>query len=160
MRFCNRYVSDVPDALGAGNVVAGAASTDLLDALALIDGYKAGEVHVTGINGDVQIARGQRQAFLRGVRLPRRARAGKKVPATLRLRHVRGRLEKRKVMLRLPRDLRPGKRRSCSPGPTSIPPRATCSSCSSSISTSARRGRARTAEPAQTDQADKRPCPL
>ncbi len=111
VRFCNRYVSDVPDALGAGNVVAGAASTDLLDALALVDSYKAGELHVTGIDVDVQIARGQRQAFLRGVRLPRRARAGKKVPATLRLRHVRGRLEKRKVMLRLPRDLRPGKRR-------------------------------------------------
>ena len=109
-RFCNRYVSDVPDALGAGNVVAGAASTDLLEALGLIDTFKAGEVHVTGVDVVVQIARGQRQAFLRGVRLPRRARAGQRVRATLRLQHVRGRMERRKVRLRLPRDLRPGRR--------------------------------------------------
>ena len=79
VRFCNRYVSDVADALGAGNVVAGAASTDLLEALALVDTFKAREVHVTGVDVDVQIARGQRQAFLRSVRLPRRGRAGKKV---------------------------------------------------------------------------------
>ena len=111
VRFCNRYVSDVPDALGAGNVVAGAASSDLLEALGLVDTYKAGPLHVTGVDVEVRIARGQRQAFLRGVRLPRRARAGKKVAATLRLQHVRGRMERRKVKLRLPRDLRPGKRR-------------------------------------------------
>jgi len=110
-RFCNRYVTDAPDPLGAGNVVAGAASTDLLEALALVESFKAAEVHVTGVDVDVQIARGQRQAFLLGVRLPRRARAGEKVAATLRLRHVRGRAERRRVKLRLPSDLRPGKRR-------------------------------------------------
>ena len=60
MRFCNRYVSDFPDAFGAGNVVAGAASTDLGDALLRIDGYKAGEVTVTGVDGTVEISRGQR----------------------------------------------------------------------------------------------------
>ena len=111
VRFCNRYVTDVPDVFGAGNVVAGSASADLLSALALVDSFKAGEVHVTGIDVDVEIARGQRQAFLRSVRLPRRARAGQKVSATLRLRHVRGPAETRKVKLRLPPDLRPGKRR-------------------------------------------------
>jgi hypothetical protein len=109
VRFCNRYVSDTPD--GLGNVVASAASGDLLAALALVDSFKAGEVHVTGIDADVQIARGQRQAYLRGVRLRRRGRAGKKVTATLALQHVRGRLERRSVRLRLPSDLRPGKRR-------------------------------------------------
>jgi hypothetical protein len=111
VRFCNRYVSDVSDAFGAGNVVAGAASTDLLQSLGLVDSFKAGVVHVTGVDADVQIARGQRQAFLRAVRLPRRGRAGKKVTATLKLRHVRGAVEKRTVRLRLPSDLRPGKRR-------------------------------------------------
>jgi hypothetical protein len=111
VRFCNRYVSDVSDALGAGNVIAGAASTDLLQALGLVDSFKAGVVHVTGVDADVQVARGQRQAFLRAVRLPRRGRAGRKVSASLKLRHVRGPVEKRKVRLRLPSDLRPGKRR-------------------------------------------------
>jgi hypothetical protein len=110
-RFCNRYVSDVPDQSGAGNVVAGAASSDLFQALALIDSYKASDLHVTGVEGTVQISRGQRQAYLRSVRLPRRGKAGHSVPATLRLRHVRGRLERRKVRVRLPAGARPGKRR-------------------------------------------------
>jgi hypothetical protein len=66
---------------------------------------------VTGVEANVKISRGQRQAFLQRVRLPRRARAGQTVPATLTLRHVRGRLERRQVPLRLPSDLRPGKRR-------------------------------------------------
>ena len=111
VRFCNRYVSDQPDVLGAGNVIAGAAGSDLLAALGLVDGYKASAVHVTGIEGDIEIQRGQRQAFLRRVDLPRRARAGRRVRATLTLRHVRGRLERRRVTLRLPSDLRPGKRK-------------------------------------------------
>ena len=110
-RFCNRYVSDLPDALGAGNVIAGSASSDLLSALSLVESFKAREVHVTSVDADVEIARGQRQAFLRRVKLPRRGRAGRKVTATLRLRHVRGPAETRKVRLRLPSDLRPGKRR-------------------------------------------------
>ncbi len=109
--FCNRYVSDQPDALGAGNVIAGAAGSDLLEALTLIDGYKASPIHVTGIDASIDIQRGQRQAFLRRVALPRRARAGRRVRATLTLRHVRGRLEQRRVTLRLPSHLRPGKRR-------------------------------------------------
>ncbi|MGI8780752.1 MAG: hypothetical protein ACR2L8_11430 [Solirubrobacteraceae bacterium] len=111
VRFCNRYVSDVADALGSGNVIAGAASSDLVQALLLVEGYKASELHVTGIDAGVQIRRGQRQAFLRSVRLPRRARAGTRVKAALTLRHVRGKLERRTVKLRLPDDLPPGRRR-------------------------------------------------
>ena len=111
VRFCNRYVSDQPDVLGAGNVIAAAASSDLLEALILVDGYKASEIHVSGIDATIGIARGQRQAYLRKVRLPRRARAGQRVRATLTLRHVRGKLERRRVTLRLPSDLPPGNRR-------------------------------------------------
>jgi hypothetical protein len=111
VRFCNRYVTDQPDPLGGGNVVASSAATDLLEALTLVDSFKAGVAHVTGVEADIEIARGQRQAFLRRVVLPRRGRAGKKVRATLVLQHVRGRVERRKVRLRLPSDLRPGMRR-------------------------------------------------
>jgi hypothetical protein len=111
VRFCNRYVSDVWDPSGVGNVVAGAASSDLLQALSLIDSFKASELHVTSVEGNVKISRGQRQAYLRGVRLPRRAKAGQTVTATLALRHVRGRIERRKVKLRLPAGLSPGRRR-------------------------------------------------
>jgi hypothetical protein len=112
VRFCNRYVSDFPDPLGAGNVIAGAASADLADALLQVDGFKAGEVHVTAVDGTVEIARGQRQAFLRNVILPRRVRKGtRKVRATVVLRHVRGEREARRLTVKLPRDLRPGRRK-------------------------------------------------
>ncbi|MET0770829.1 MAG: hypothetical protein ABW081_13015 [Solirubrobacteraceae bacterium] len=111
LRFCNRYVSDFLDLLGAGNVIAEAASTDLGDALARIDGYKAGEVHVTRVDGTVEISRGQRQAFLRKVTLPRTIRKGtRKVQATVVLRHVRGASETRRMTVKLPR-LRPGVRK-------------------------------------------------
>jgi hypothetical protein len=110
-RFCNRYVTDVADPFGAGNIVAAAAGSDLLSAIALIDAYKASDLQVTGVEANLQIRRGQRQAYLQRVRLPRRGRAGHTVPATITLRHVRGRLERRKVRMRLPADLRPGNRR-------------------------------------------------
>jgi len=109
-RFCNRYVTDAADPFGAGNVVAAVAANDMLAALAVVDAYKASDVRVTGVEANVQIRRGQRQAYLRAVRLPRRARAGERVRATLTVRHVRGRLERRTVRLRLPSDLRPGRR--------------------------------------------------
>jgi hypothetical protein len=109
-RFCNRYVANAPDPL-AGNSVAASAGADLLAALGLVDAYKGGPLHMTGVEASVEIRRGRQQAYLRGVQLPRRGRAGRRVPATLALRHVGGRLERRRVTLRLPRDLRPGRRR-------------------------------------------------
>jgi hypothetical protein len=109
-RFCNRYVTNASDPL-AGNALASSAGADLLQALSLIDAYQATPLHVTGVEANLQIQRGRQQAYLRKVRLPRRGRAGQRVRATITLRHVGGRLERRKVRLRLPSDLRPGRRR-------------------------------------------------
>ena len=102
-----------------------------------------------------------------GVPAPRRgcraaARAGKKVRATLVLQHVRGRVERRRVRLRLPSDLRPGqaprrvhRRRRRRAG------RRTCSSCSSSTSSFGGGGRrARPAQRPPAAPADRRPRPL
>jgi len=110
LRFCNRYVTDTADP-SSGSAVAALAAGDLSDALAQIDAYKPAVLHVTGVDSSVQVRRGQRQAFLRAVKLPRRARAGQRVRATLVLRHVRGRLERKRVRLKLPLDLRPGRQR-------------------------------------------------
>jgi hypothetical protein len=109
-RFCNRYVTDTADPL-SGNVVAATASSDLLQALTKIDNYKASDVHVKSVDVEVNVRRGQRQAYLREVNLPNRARAGAKVNATVTVRHVRGALEKRQLEVRLPKELRPGKRK-------------------------------------------------
>jgi hypothetical protein len=110
VRFCNRYVTNSSDPL-AGNALAASAGADLLQALSLIDAYQASPLHVTGVEANLQIQRGRRQAYLRGVRLPRRAKAGARVQARIALQHVGGRLERRTVRLRLPSDLRPGRRR-------------------------------------------------
>jgi hypothetical protein len=110
-RFCNRYVTDAQDPTGAGNVIAAAAAGDLSRALAIVDAYKASPVHVERVEATLRISRGRDQAYLRKVRLPRRAEAGSRVPATLTLRHLRGRLERRRVTLRLPHDLRRGRQR-------------------------------------------------
>ena len=109
-RFCNRYVTDSMDDTGAGNVVASRAAGDLAEALAEVDAYKSSPVHVAGVDVTVKLNRGRRQAYLRAVRLPRRARAGQTVPATLTLRHVRGELERRRVSLRLPAGMPRGRR--------------------------------------------------
>jgi hypothetical protein len=116
VRFCNRYVSDIADPL-SGNTIAGAASSDLYSALSLVDFFRDAPVHVTDVEGTIEISRGQDQAFLRKVKLPKRARSGAKVSATLVLRHVRGKRETRTVMLQLPRNLRPGKRTIVFNGP-------------------------------------------
>ena len=110
-RFCNRYVTDSADESGAGSVLAAAAADDIAQALSTIDAYTAGPAHVAGVESRLQVRRGQRQAFLNAVRLPRRARAGQRVRATLVLRLVRGGVLRRRVRLRLPDDLSPGRRR-------------------------------------------------
>jgi hypothetical protein len=110
-RFCNRYISDAPDFSGTSNGIGSLVSADLGTALGIVDSFKLGRVHVTGISVRVGMERGQRLAYLRRVRLPAKVRAGSKVRATLTLRHVRGQRERRRVTVRLPRDIEPGRRR-------------------------------------------------
>ena len=113
LRFCNRYVSGVaaPEENGATNVVALVAATDALQALSLLDEYKVSDLHVTEFAARVKLRRGQRQAFMRSVRLPRRVRPGQRVRARLSLQVVRGPRLTRTFTLRIPGSLRPGRRR-------------------------------------------------
>ncbi|HYM58802.1 MAG TPA: hypothetical protein VES79_12640 [Solirubrobacteraceae bacterium] len=112
LRFCNRYVSGVapPEDAGATNVVAAGAAADVLQALSLLDEFKLSALHVTEFAARVKLRRGQRQAFMRSVRLPRRVRPGQRVRARLSLRVVRGRRLTRSFTLRIP-SLRPGRHR-------------------------------------------------
>lgn len=59
----------------------------------------------------VRVRRGVRQAFITGVSARGRARRGRKLTVRLRLRHLRaGRRTTRKIRIRVPRSLRPGRR--------------------------------------------------
>jgi hypothetical protein len=112
LRFCNRYVSGVapPEDAGATTVVASGAAADALQALSLLDEFKLSGLHVTEFAARVKLRRGQRQAFMRSVRLPRRVRPGQRVRARLSLWVVRGRRLTRSFTLRIP-SLRPGRHR-------------------------------------------------
>jgi hypothetical protein len=113
LRVCNRYVSGsaLPEENGASNVVALGAAADTLQALSLIDEYKRSDLHVTELAARLKLRRGQRQAFMSSVKLPRLVRPGQRVRARLSLQAVRGPRLTRTFMLRIPGSVRPGKRR-------------------------------------------------
>jgi len=113
VRFCNRYISEGSVESGGGlvNVVASRAGTDAADALGLLDTFKVAGLHVTNVAARISVRRGQRQALLRSVRMPRRVRPGQRVRVRLDIQRVRGARETRTFRLRLPRSLRPGSHR-------------------------------------------------
>ena len=108
LRFCDRYLTSQPDTTGAGNAVAGLAASDLVSALGLVDAYDVSELHVDAVSVRVSLQRGLHQAYLRSVRLPRHARAGRRVSARVALQVARGPKLVRRYSVRLPGDLRRG----------------------------------------------------
>jgi hypothetical protein len=110
VRICNRYVSGaaVPEENGATNMIALGAASDTLQALSMIDDYKVSDLHVDELSARLKLRRGQRQAFMRSVSLPRRVRPGQVVRVRLSLQAVRGPRLTRSFKLRIPRSIRPG----------------------------------------------------
>ena len=107
-RFCNRYVSASPadaDFVGTANTVAARAASDVFDALTAIDDYQGTPPVIREIAVRIDLQRGERRAFLRSVRLPRRVRPGQRVRARVTLRRVRGGTIKRSYRMRIPRGL-------------------------------------------------------
>jgi hypothetical protein len=114
VRFCNRYVSAFPadaDFVGTANTVAARASSDVFEALTRIDDYQGRPPRLGEVAVRIDIQRGERRAFLRSVRLPRKVRPGERVRARVKLRRARGGTIRRSYRLRIPRDLRRGERR-------------------------------------------------
>lgn len=111
VRVCNRYVTAGFAEDGFGSLLGELAGGDLVDVLSRLDAYNAGKVHVTGLDVRLDVRRGQRQAFLRGVRLPARVRPGETVTARVRLRRFRGPEVIRSYRVRIPDGLGRGARR-------------------------------------------------
>jgi hypothetical protein len=113
VRYCNRYVSSFPadaDFVGTANTVAARASSDLFEALTAIDDYQGPPPRVREIAVRMRIARGERRAFLRSVKLPRRVRPGQRVRARVTMRRVRGGIVRRSYRVRIPHHVRRGMR--------------------------------------------------
>jgi hypothetical protein len=90
------------------NTVAARASSDVFEALAAIDDYQGRPPRIGEVAVRMDIERGERRAFLRSIRLPRRVEAGETVRARVTLRRVRGSVLRRTYEVRIPRGLRPG----------------------------------------------------
>jgi hypothetical protein len=111
-RFCNRYLSSTilaPDAGPLGSQVAFSAAIDSLDAISLIEAYEGRTPHVTSVNADIKVRRGEQLAFLRSVKAPRRVRPGQRVRLRVRMQRVRGGSLTRTYRVRIP-SLKPGRR--------------------------------------------------
>ncbi len=107
MRFCNAYTVDG----GVPNAFAGALLPDVAEAAALLNAFRFGVLHVTGMEIGIRVRRGVRQAFITSASVRGKVRRGKRATLRLRLRHLRtGRKTTLKVRMRIPGSVRPGVR--------------------------------------------------
>ncbi|HEX2413524.1 MAG TPA: hypothetical protein VHJ39_20335 [Solirubrobacteraceae bacterium] len=111
-RFCNRYLSSAifdPMAGALSNPIAFPAAFDVSDAVALIESYEGRTPHVASLRARVDLQRGERLAFLRGVKAPRRVRGGQRVTLRVKLQRLRGGVFTTRYRVRIPR-VKPGRR--------------------------------------------------
>jgi hypothetical protein len=111
-RFCNRYLSSAifdPMAGLFSSPIAFPAAFDVSDAVALIETYKGRTPHVASLRARVDLQRGERLAFLRGVKAPRRVRAGQRVTLRVKLQRLRSGVFTKRYRVRIPR-VKPGRR--------------------------------------------------
>jgi hypothetical protein len=112
-RFCNRYLSSSlfdPYSGALGNPIAFNAAMDAQTAFTLIDMYEGRPPHVSNVTAHTGIRRGERLAFLRGVKAPRRVTPGRKATLRVRLQRLRGGTFTRRYRVRIPNGVKPGRR--------------------------------------------------
>lgn len=104
MGFCNRYVATggaggSGDTSGAGGAAVATMIGDLSSALGVLDSFRLGLLHTTGVSTSVRLANGLREAFLLSAGVPRHARRGTTIRVRLLVRQPRG--PRRRVVFRL-----------------------------------------------------------
>jgi hypothetical protein len=113
-RFCNRYVSSglFDPFLGPlGNPIAFNAAMDASGAFSLIDSFQGPTPHVADVHSEVELRRGERVAFLRKVRAPRRVRSGQKnVLVRVTMQRLRGGSFTKRYRINLPGGIKRGMR--------------------------------------------------
>ncbi len=112
-RFCNRYLSSsiVDPFLGPlGNPIAYNATTDASTAFSLIELFEGRTPHVASVHAETEVRRGERLAFLRRVRAPRRVKPGQRVTLRVTMQRLRGSTLTKRYRVRIPGGMRPGVR--------------------------------------------------
>jgi len=112
-KFCNRYLSSSlfdPFLGPLGNPIAFSAAMDAQTAFSMIDIYEGRPPHVSNVESDVDIRRGERLAFLRRIRAPRRVKPGRMATLRVTMQRLRGGNLTKRYRVRIPRGLKPGRR--------------------------------------------------
>jgi len=112
-RFCNRYLSSSifdPSLGPLGNPIAFSASLDASTAFSLIELYEGRPPHVSKVHAEIESRRGERVAFLRRVRAPRRVKPGRMARLRVTMQRLRGGNFTKRYRVRIPRGIKPGRR--------------------------------------------------
>jgi hypothetical protein len=112
-RFCNRYVSSgiYDPFLGPlGNPIAFNAAMDASGAFSLIEFYEGKTPHVSNVHAEIETRRGERVAFLRRVKAPRRVKPGQAITLRVTMQRLRGGNFTKRYRVNVPGGLKPGKR--------------------------------------------------
>jgi hypothetical protein len=112
-RFCNRYVSSSGfDPFGGpfGNPIASNAAFDASLAFSIIDAYRGRPPHVSTVQSDVHIRRGERLAFIHRVKAPRRLKPGRMTTLRVTMQRQRDGIFTKRYRVRIPPGVRPGQR--------------------------------------------------
>jgi hypothetical protein len=106
LHFCNRYVgigSAGDMGYGPPEVALGV-STDVGNALSLLDSVQFATLHVKSVSVDIQAERGLAEAMILSAHAPRKVRPGQSVTARLKLQLYRQGVKTIQVRLRIPHD--------------------------------------------------------
>lgn len=104
LRFCNTYVGGGP---GPNAAVLG----DVSNAMALLDAFELGPLHVTAVEANLKLRRSYPQAYLLKATAPEVVRRGRTVKVRLSLRRARGARLTRTISVRVPSGMPRGLRR-------------------------------------------------
>ena len=101
LRICNSYAIEGTSA----NALAGPAAADVAAAVGVLESYRFGALHLTGMEIGLRVRRGLRQAFMTSVKGPRIVRRGATIALRLGLRQTgSGQRTTRTVRMRVPLD--------------------------------------------------------
>ena len=112
-RFCNRYVSSgiFDPFLGPlGNPIAFNAAMDASGAFSLIEFYEGRTPHVSNVHAEIETRRGERVAFLRQVKAPRRVKPGQAITLRVTMQRLRGGNFTKRYRVNVPGGVKPGRR--------------------------------------------------
>lgn len=110
LRFCNRYVTRSSDGDEAGLGAGAPMVADFVEAVTAVDEFNFANLTVTGVEVNMKVRRGLRQAFILDADGPTSVRRGRDARLRVKLQEVRGKARWRTVNVHVPKGMPTGDR--------------------------------------------------